>query len=1722
MSMKKNQANATYMLFMFIVFATSVSAQWTQTNWQESSSFFDLYTDQDRVFTRTWDSLNGGRMFFTADNGENWTQIRPADDNMDLLSIMMLSNGILGATWNGFYESGLDGTSWNAVTPAGIPADSAILSIAMIGAELYAGARGTIYKSVNEGASWTEIKSGIPSNCRITSFIEKESVVFAGSDTNGVFRTTNAGVNWIAVNSGLSDKHIIQLAALGSRLFSVTLKGVFISDNNGTTWTADGSGLIDINCLAVVNNQLFAGTDSSGVFLSIDDGATWSSFNNGMPNSTRVWSLAICSGNLIAATSSGIVRIPLNLTEFTITASASEGGTISPDGATTVYEYSSKTFTIAPDGGYRISDIVVDGASAGAVASYTFSNVTADHTISAVFAEVPTYTITASAGNGGTILPSGTVTVSEGSSRTFTISPLPGYAISTVTVDGSPMGAVTTYTFTNVSDNHTIAATFVSAPYTITASAGSGGSISPSGAVMVAGGASQTFTISASSGYEVSNVLIDGVSAGAVYSYTFSPVSSNHTISVSFSSLTTYQINCGGSASTPYTADQYYSGGSTYSVTSTITTTGVTDPAPQAVYQTERYGNSTYTIPNLTGGASYLVRLHFAEIFQTATGRRVFNVAINGTTVLSNYDIYAETGARYKAVVKEYTATANGSGQIVIQFTTVTDNAKISGIEISKLITNIAPAIATAAAASPNPVSGSTTALSVLGSDDKGESNLTYTWAAIGTPPAPVSFSASGTNAAKTTTATFAKAGSYSLQATVTDAEGMSVTSSVTVTVNQTLTSIAVSPSSAIVAASGAQQFTAVAHDQFAVALAQQPAFAWSASGGGTIDANGLFTAGTAPGTFTVTATSGSVSASANVTVNTAPTITAEAAADANPVVATTTALSVLGADDNGEANLTYTWNTIGTVPAPVIFSINGTNMAKATTANFTGAGSYQFQVTVTDQTGLTATSSVSVTVDQTVTNIIVSPASASVNCSATQQFTAIARDQFVTDLSPQPVIAWSVSGGGTIDANGLFTAGTAEGTFTVSASSGSVTATADITVVIPNVAPTIATAASASPNPVIAATTSLSVLGADDRGESNLSYTWTTTGTPPAPVSFSANGTNAAKNTTATFGKAGSYSFQVTVTDAGGLTATSSTVVTVNQTLASIVLSPASATVNTLMTHQFSATARDQFNATLSPQPGFAWSVSGVGTVNGSGLYSAGTIAGTATVRATSAGVSGTANVTVTAEPEIAYQINTGSNSAPAPFLADQYVSGGTMRTVSNSIDMSGVTGNDPAPQAVYQSERYGNSTYTIPNLTAGSQYTIRLHFAELYQTATGRRRFNVVINGSTVLSNFDIYAETGARYKATLREFTAMANGSGQIVINFTTVTDNATIEGIEILRLTPNYPPTIATPASANPSPVSGKTTVLSVLGDDDNGEAGLIYTWATTGTPPASVSFSANGTNGAKKTTATFTKAGGYSFEVTVRDQGNLTVTSPVTVMVNQTLTSIVVSPSSATVNTSATQQFSATARDQFAANLTTQPAFTWSVSGGGAISSSGLFTAGVSAGGPFTVTAQSGGVNGTASVTVNSFTATIYQINCGGSASSPYAADQYYSGGSTYSVTSTITTTGVTDPAPQAVYRTERYGNSTYTLPNLTGGTSYTVRLHFAEIYWTATGSRRFNVTINGNTVLSNYDIYAETGARYKAVVKEYTAVANSSGQIVINFTTVTDNAKIDGIEIIRQ
>ena len=144
------------------------------------------------------------------------------------------------------------------------------------------------------------------------------------------------------------------------------------------------------------------------------------------------------------------------------------------------------------------------------------------------------------------------------------------------------------------------------------------------------------------------------------------------------------QIHAGGGAVGTFVSDEYFNNGNVYSTTNAVSTSGVANAAPAAVYQTERWAPSfNYVIPGLTAGASYTVRLHFSELTWTASGQRLFNVAINGATVLSNFDIYATAGGEYRALVEQFTAAANPLGQIVISFSKGSaDNPEIAGIEV--------------------------------------------------------------------------------------------------------------------------------------------------------------------------------------------------------------------------------------------------------------------------------------------------------------------------------------------------------------------------------------------------------------------------------------------------------------------------------------------------------------------------------------------------------------------------------------------------------------------------------------------------------------------------------------------------------------------------------------------------------------------------------------------------------------------------------------------------------------------------------------------------------------------------------------------------------------------------------------------------------------------------------------------------------------------------------
>ena len=234
----------------------------------------------------------------------------------------------------------------------------------------------------------------------------------------------------------------------------------------------------------------------------------------------------------------GIIPFTISTAPSTITATANTGGNIIPNGAVLVPFGSNQSFTITTNNNYMIANVLVDGITQEAINSYAFTNVTSSHTILATFLPVGSaYTLTASAGVGGIISPAGNVVVVSGSNQNFTVTPSYGYAVSNVIVDGVSLGPVSSFAFNDVTTNHVISAAFSNIVLNITASAGAGGVISPSGSVPVGYGSNQSFTITPNNNYAISNVVVDGISFSAISSYLFTNVITSHSIWASFGQI---------------------------------------------------------------------------------------------------------------------------------------------------------------------------------------------------------------------------------------------------------------------------------------------------------------------------------------------------------------------------------------------------------------------------------------------------------------------------------------------------------------------------------------------------------------------------------------------------------------------------------------------------------------------------------------------------------------------------------------------------------------------------------------------------------------------------------------------------------------------------------------------------------------------------------------------------------------------------------------------------------------------------------------------------------------------------------------------------------------------------------------------------------------------------------------------------------------------------------
>jgi autotransporter-associated beta strand protein len=940
---------------------------------------------------------------------------------------------------------------------------------------------------------------------------------------------------------------------------------------------------------------------------------------------------------------------------------------------------------------------------------------------------------------------------------------------------------------------------------------------------------------------------------------------------------------------------------------------------------------------------------------------------------------------------------------------------------------NSAPTVAQAAKAATNPVTGTSVALSVLGADVNPESYLTYTWATTTAPSgaAAPTFSTNTSNAAKNTTATFSAAGNYVFQATITNEYGLTVTSSVNVTVNQTASgSLVVVPGGPALLPSQTCQMQVFNTDQFGGAMGSPLSATWSvspSSGAGTISSTGLYTAPASSTTATVTATTSGGSASSTVQViqpydywkfnetsgSTAadsgsgahngtlvggPTWTSGVMNGALSFNGTSQSVSTSSLNLNSNTVTISTWvyrtasesNTAG-----IVFDRSSTSGASG--LSFGAANELRYNWNNVSATWNWNSGLVVPTSQWTFVALVITASNATMYMeplgSAMQSATnAVANAASTFDGT-------SYIGQDTLNGNRFF--GGILDDVRIYKTSLSATALASIA----NAGPTVATPAAASPSPATGNTTNLSVLGADNSGESSLIYTWSTTGSPPAAVSFSVNGTNAAKNTTATFTKSGSYSFLVTITDLNGQSTTSAVSVAVNRTATTVTVSPASVSLGSHATQQFSATVYDQFSAVMVIHPSITWAVaSGGGSITNTGGYTAPYASGTATVTATcGTATSSPATVTVTdAVPTVA----TAAAASPSP------VTGMTTSLSVLGADSDG--GGEPSltytwsttgtpPAAVSFSANGTNAAKnTTATFTAAGTYNFLVTITDLGgQSTTSAVAVTVnqtttsisvspsapsLASGATQQFTATAYDQFGAALSSQPTFTWAVASGAGSIdnssgLYTASYASGSATVTAASgsvtsspaTITIT-DAAPTVATAAAGSPSPATGTTTSLSVLGADSDGggEPNLTYSWSTTGTPPAAVSFSVNGTSAAKNSTATFTAAGTYNFLVTITDLGGQSTTSPVTVTVNQTLTSISVSPSTANITAGSTQQFTVTGQDQFGQPYA-NPSVTWSLTGPGSLSG-GLYTPAY-APGTATVQATSGAVSNTASVAV---------------------------------------------------------------------------------------------------------------------------------------------------------
>ena len=748
------------------------------------------------------------------------------------------------------------------------------------------------------------------------------------------------------------------------------------------------------------------------------------------------------------------------------------------------------------------------------------------------------------------------------------------------------------------------------------------------------------------------------------------------------------------------------------------------------------------------------------------------------------------------------------------------------------------------------------------------------------------------------------------------------------------VTSLSVSPKDLSVRVGQTRQFTAVARflDGSQAAL---PIY-WSASGG-TIDGTGLFSA-VQPGSFLVIAVAATgLADTARVTIR-QDAVLKTLAIEPSEVDVTE------GKDE--QFSVRAEWSDGSTAAPAVDFRTDGGTIDH--TGRFTAlskAGDYTVVANARGTDNL-ATARVRIRT-RSVVGLSVSPSAAKMSRGAWQLFAASARytDGSVKLASP----SWTATGG-SIDVNGVYHAGQAAGSFVVIATlSGSMADTAEVVIDTPVATLTSLVLSPSSATLASGATQGFSVTGSWSDGTTTApAVTWSATGGTISPAGLYTAGTTP-----------GSY--RVIATHEGGTRADTSAVTITAPVVTAVTVSPASVTVRTGISVQFSASTT-MSDGTSAPSGGASasasastvtWSAAG-GIVSQAGLYTAGTATGTYQVIARAAsGAAGTSLVTVAPQPPVLQQIVVTPGSATLQSAqGQQFVASGvwtnggsgapvvTWSATGGTVSATGfyTAGSTAGSFRVIATEQGGvladTSVVTIsapgPVLTG-----IVLTPSSATVQAGSSQQFTVVgiwTNGGSGMPAV-VYSATGG----TVSSSGLFTSGSTAGVYRVISTQQGGTLADTSAVTITSIPPQLVGIMVGPKGVTVAtGQSQQYSDTGVWTNGGTGApAVNWtATGGTITAAGQFIAGST------------AGGYRV-IATQSGGALADTASVTVAaVPPTLTTLRIQPKTVSIQTGLQQQFTASAT--WSDGGTTVPALTWS-STGGTITTSGLFAAPATAG-----------------------------------------------------------------------------------------------------------------------------------------------------------------------------